>query len=105
MTEDVEGVGERPLQIRVDRLAVDHVARVVVPVLGTDCRHREEPKCAVKSAVEAGDLPANRLQSYHKLQDELAFLARQQDERMQIEEKRRNKVMGKALKEHLRTKR
>lgn len=71
----------------------------------TDCRHRDEPRCAVKAAVEAGTLSAARLESYVKLQDELDYLARQQDERAQLEEKRRNKVMGKALKQHLKTKR
>jgi ribosome biogenesis GTPase / thiamine phosphate phosphatase len=71
----------------------------------TDCRHRDEPRCAVKAAVEEGRLPADRLASYLQFQDELAFLARQQDERAQIEEKRRAKVMGKALKQHLKSKR
>ena len=71
----------------------------------TDCRNRGEPRCAVKAAVEAGTLSAARLDSYLKLQDELGFLARQQDERAQLEEKRRNKIMGKALKQHLKTKR
>ena len=71
----------------------------------TDCRHRDEPRCAVKAAVEEGKLSAARLESYLKLQDELGYLARQQDERAQLEEKRRNKIMGKALKQHLKTKR
>ena len=47
----------------------------------TNCRHRDEPRCAVKAAVEEGTLPAERLDSYVKLQDELATLARQQEER------------------------
>ena len=63
----------------------------------SNCRHRGEPRCAVTAAVEAGSLPAPRLESYLKLQDELAHLARQQDERLQLEEKRRAKIMGKAL--------
>src|SRR5262245_46606062 len=66
----------------------------------TDCRHRDEPRCAVKAAVDAGDLPAGRLESYLKLQDELAFLARQQDERAQIEEKRRGRIGAKAMRAH-----
>jgi ribosome biogenesis GTPase len=69
-----------------------------------DCRHRDEPRCAVKTAVEEGRVSADRLQSYLKLQDELGYLARQQDERAQLEEKRRNKIMGKALKQHLKSK-
>jgi len=71
----------------------------------TDCRHRSEPGCAVAVAVEAGSLPSARLESYHRLQDELAYLARQQDERAQIEEKRRGKIGAKALRQHLKSKR
>jgi ribosome biogenesis GTPase / thiamine phosphate phosphatase len=71
----------------------------------TDCRHRGEPRCAVTAAVEEGRLPAARLESYLKLQDELGYLARQQDERAELEEKRRSKIMGKALKQHLKSKR
>lgn len=47
----------------------------------TNCRHRDEPRCAVKAAVADGELPAGRLDSYQRLQDELAGLARQQEER------------------------
>jgi ribosome biogenesis GTPase len=71
----------------------------------TDCQHRGEPRCAVKDAVAEGRIDAARLESYHRLQDELAFLSRQQDERAQLDEKRRSKVMGKALKKHLKSKR
>jgi ribosome biogenesis GTPase len=71
----------------------------------TDCRHRGEPRCAVAAAVEAGRLSRERLDSYLKLQDEIAFVERQQDERAMIEDKRQAKIMGKALKQHLKTKR
>jgi hypothetical protein len=59
----------------------------------------------VKAAVDEGRLPAARLASYHTLQDELAYLARQQDERAQIETKRRGKIGAKALRAHLKSKR
>jgi ribosome biogenesis GTPase len=71
----------------------------------SDCRHRDEPDCAVKAAVAEGQLSAARHESYLKLHDELGYLARQQDERAQLEAKRRNKIMGKALKQHLKSKR
>ncbi len=87
------------------RETFDDVAALAAACHFTDCRHRDEPRCAVKAAVERGTLPAERLDSYLKLQGELAFLERQQDERAQLEEKRRSKVMGKALKQHLKTKR
>ena len=65
----------------------------------TDCRHKDEPRCAVKAAVAEGTIPAERLASYLKLQDELRELDAKRDVRAQIEEKRRGKVMGKALKQ------
>jgi len=71
----------------------------------TDCRHREEPRCAVKAAVGDGRLAQARLDSYLKLQDELSYLARQQDVRAQLEEKRRGKIMGKAARQHIKSKR
>jgi ribosome biogenesis GTPase / thiamine phosphate phosphatase len=71
----------------------------------TDCRHRDEPRCAVKAAVDEGRIPPDRLGSYLQLQDELAYLARQQDERAQIEEKRKGKIGAKALRQHVKSKR
>lgn len=35
-----------------------------------DCRHLAEPGCAVRAAVESGDLPEERLESYRKLEAE-----------------------------------
>lgn len=32
-----------------------------------DCRHLEEPRCAVRAAVESGDVPAERYDSYRRL--------------------------------------
>jgi ribosome biogenesis GTPase len=46
-----------------------------------DCRHRDEPRCAVKAALAEGKISADRLESYLKVQEELAELARQQTER------------------------
>ncbi len=71
----------------------------------TDCRHCDEPRCAVKAASADGRLAPGRLESYLRLQGEIASLARQQDERAQLEDNRRSKVTGKVLKKHLKTKR
>jgi ribosome biogenesis GTPase len=42
-----------------------------VPYLGScgfnDCRHLHEPRCAVRAAVEAGPIPAERYDSYRRL--------------------------------------
>jgi ribosome biogenesis GTPase len=71
----------------------------------TDCRHRDEPRCAVKAAVDDGRIAPDRLDSYLKLQDELANLTRQQDERAHIEDKRRSKTLAKAVRSHVKSKR
>jgi ribosome biogenesis GTPase len=71
----------------------------------SDCRHREEPRCAVKAAVEDGRISAERHASYLKLQDELKHLATQQDERARLEEKRQGKIGAKALRARLKDKR
>ena len=64
-----------------------------------DCRHRDEPRCAVKQAVAEGRLAPDRLASYLKLEDEMAALDVRKDARALIDEKRRSRVMGKALKQ------
>ena len=71
----------------------------------TNCRHRQEPRCAVKEAVAAGTVTAERLESYLKLQEELNHLAQQQDVKAQLDEKRRGRSGAKALRQHLKTKR
>jgi ribosome biogenesis GTPase len=60
-----------------------------------DCRHRTEPGCAVRTAVEAGEIPAERLANFHKLAEEQAYQTRKHDERAQLEEKRRSKIGSK----------
>ena len=63
-----------------------------------DCRHVGEPGCAVRAAVEGGELEADRLASMHKLQKELAWFDRQHDQLAAIEEKRRWKAIHKSAK-------
>ena len=50
-----------------------------------DCRHDQEPGCAVHAAVEAGQLTAERLDSYHTLQREDALLQERRDELARLE--------------------
>jgi ribosome biogenesis GTPase / thiamine phosphate phosphatase len=65
----------------------------------SDCRHVDEPRCAVKAAVEAGELPAARLESFVKLGAEMRALEARKDVRAQIDERRRARTGGKALKQ------
>jgi ribosome biogenesis GTPase len=63
-----------------------------------DCRHNNEPGCAVRAAVEASELEPDRLASMRKLQKELAWFDRQHDQFSAIQEKRRWKVIHKSAK-------
>ena len=54
----------------------------------SDCRHQDEPRCAIREALAEGAIDAARYQSYEKLKKELAYLARKRDTRSEIAEKK-----------------
>jgi len=62
-----------------------------------DCQHEAEPDCAVREAVESGELDAARLESHHKLKRELQYFERKHDKRAQAVERRRIKSMTRGL--------
>ncbi|EQB38895.1 hypothetical protein M948_00700 [Virgibacillus sp. CM-4] len=64
----------------------------------TDCRHDTEPGCRVKAAIASGELSEQRFQSYLKLQRELAYEKRKQDQKAQLEEKNKWKQISKTMK-------
>ncbi len=43
-----------------------------------DCSHTHEPGCGVLGALNSGELTQDRLDSYHKIQKELSFMAQRQ---------------------------
>jgi ribosome biogenesis GTPase len=80
---------------------VDRVAR---DCRFNDCEHRSEPGCAIKAAIERGELDAARLESYRKLQRELRAVAARSDARVRAEDRRKwkqisldNKVRSKLI--------
>jgi ribosome biogenesis GTPase len=54
-----------------------------------DCAHETEPGCAVLDAIERGDVPPRRLDSYRKLLREAGYQERRGDARLQAEERAR----------------
>lgn len=58
----------------------------------TDCRHQNEPECAVQQAVQKGKLEATRLASFHKLRTEASQFDQRRATRARHEESRRSKV-------------
>jgi ribosome biogenesis GTPase len=61
------------------------VEAVMVRCRFSDCGHESEPGCAVRAALEAGELDPGRWRSYRKLQRETAFEDRRDDPRAQAE--------------------
>ena len=69
----IDTPGMRELQL-VDEAGMDSVFSDI-EALGAhcrfrDCRHGTEPGCAVKQGVATGEIPAERLEHYRKLQKE-----------------------------------
>ncbi|HEX7926833.1 MAG TPA: ribosome small subunit-dependent GTPase A [bacterium] len=70
-----------------------------------DCAHGSEPGCALRAAVANGTLPAERLESWLKLQGELAHVRGLDDPAAQRESKRRGKIGSKLLRARIADKR
>ena len=62
-----------------------------------DCAHEQEPACAVRAAVDDGQLAASRLDNYHRLQREGDLLRRRRDELARLEEQRRITTAHRAM--------
>lgn len=71
----------------------------------TDCKHGNEPRCAVQAAIKVGNLAADRFENYLKMQKELDHLARRQDQFAQRAERNRWKKLSKTAEERSRWKR
>ncbi|MFF5857302.1 ribosome small subunit-dependent GTPase A [Streptomyces sp. NPDC012751] len=59
-----------------------------------DCAHESEPGCAVRSAVESGELADRRLESYRKLMRENQWIVAKTDARLRAELKKTFKRRG-----------
>ncbi|NUT12602.1 MAG: ribosome small subunit-dependent GTPase A [Nonomuraea sp.] len=62
-----------------------------------DCGHVSEPGCAVLAALENGELPERRLQSWRKLQREAAWMAARTDARLRKEQQNKWKIIHKEM--------
>lgn len=65
-----------------------------------DCRHGNEPGCAVNEAVRAGTLSAERLAGYIKLQKEISFLERKKGHKLVQAGKVREKALSKSIRNY-----
>jgi ribosome biogenesis GTPase len=83
----IDTPGMRELQLTSCEQGVDDVFAEIIALAEDcrfrDCRHQEEPDCAVRGAIENGSLDARRLKNYRKLQAEQARNTRSLQERRQ----------------------
>jgi ribosome biogenesis GTPase len=97
----IDTPGMREIQIWTDEEGIartfSDVEKLAENCRFSDCRHGNEPGCAVREGIEKGDLDPRRFQSYLKLQKEAAYLALRQDKKVkrQVE-----KDFFKKIKEH-----
>ena len=61
--------------------AYEDITELALRCRFTDCRHGTEPGCAVRDALESGDLPSERWESYRALEREVAELAERLERR------------------------
>ncbi len=78
-----EGLGE----------TFEDIEELVLQCRFSNCRHETEPGCAIKKALEEGELDPRRLENYQKLQREQAYQERKHDLAAQLREKERWKKL------------
>ncbi|TDF97527.1 ribosome small subunit-dependent GTPase A [Paenibacillus piri] len=96
---DTPGMRELQLWEGSDSLgaAFHDVEELAAECRYSDCRHEQEPGCAVRAALEDGTLGRERYASYVKLQKELAYNERKIDAGAARAEKERWKKIHKQL--------
>lgn len=62
-----------------------------------DCRHENEPGCAVRAALASGALDSGRFESWRKLSREAAYIRAREDPDARREEQRKWKAINKSM--------
>jgi ribosome biogenesis GTPase len=78
--------------------AFDEIAQIAAACRFRDCTHQAEDGCAVRAAVERGEIGADRMASYRKLLAEARHHEVMTDRFAALEQKRRWKAVHKAVK-------
>ncbi len=87
------------------QLVFDDIEGLAGNCFFSDCRHQDEPGCAVREGLVAGTIDAERYESYEKLQKELKYLARRRDKLSEILEKKKWKKLSRLATERAHLKR
>ena len=100
----IDTPGMRELQLWASQESVDaafdEIAELAAGCRFRDCAHSGEQGCAVEAAVAGGAITADRFESYRKLVAEARHHEVMTDKFAALEQKRKWKVMHKAVKRH-----
>lgn len=93
----IDTPGLRELQLwsesdRVEDLFPD-IAALAAQCRFNDCRHEKEPDCAVRAAIEAGRLSAERYAGFAAIRRELEELAERRRQHLRRTERRRHRLL------------
>jgi ribosome biogenesis GTPase len=99
---DLPGLRELKIWGEQDNLdeTFPEIARFAQDCRFRDCRHESEPGCAVQKAMDEGNLDQRRFASYQKLQKELDYLHRRQDQQAAALEKAKWKQIHKTARKY-----
>ena len=100
----IDTPGMRELQLWASQESVDaafdEIAELAAGCRFRDCAHSGEQGCAVEAALARGAITAGRFESYRKLQAEARHHEVMTDKFAALEQKRKWKVLHKAVKRH-----
>jgi ribosome biogenesis GTPase len=97
-TPGLRGVGLTDVSEGLDLVFAD-IEALAADCRFADCAHRTEPGCAVRAALESGELPERRWESYLKLQREARWMAMRHDARLRAEARARWKGIHKEVRD------
>ncbi|MGZ4609372.1 MAG: ribosome small subunit-dependent GTPase A [Actinomycetes bacterium] len=95
-TPGLRSVGLTDVSESLDRVFAD-IEELAEQCRFADCAHRTEPDCAVLAALDSGELPERRWESYLKLGREARWMAMRHDARLRAEERARWKRVHKEV--------
>ena len=100
----IDTPGMRELQLWVDEESVaaafPDIEELAWYCRFTDCRHQSEPGCAVREALERGEIEEARIASLHKLRREAEHIAAESDPLVRRARNAKWKSINKSMKYH-----
>lgn len=77
--------------------AFSDVQSIAAACYFSDCSHQNEPRCAVREALEDGSLDRARYESYAKMEKEMEYLDSRMDTKLHLKRKSREKKIHRAF--------